>query len=480
MVNKIKPFREVLPNGEININLHKGQEAVKNSRARFVFMLGSPQVGKTCFGPVWLMEEIKKQGAGDYLAVTATYDLFKLKMLSEILKTFDGGEATDAKGNAFRYKVGVGRYWAGMRIIELSENLQIDKFWAKNESDPMWGRIILRSAEAKGGLVSSTAKAAWVDEPGTSEFVREAWDNCRDRVALSRGRILGTATIYVNNWMKSEIWVPWKRGDKDFEVISVDALVNPSFPKEEYEFARTTLPKWKFNMKYRGIYENPAGMIYDSFDEETHKIPRFKIPYNWTIFSGHDFGGANPAALFTTQVKLPLPDGAPSYLRYNDLVHFHSYKPGAGISVQQHVDNFKKITDGYHIEISAGGSHQEDEIRQAYTNAGWHIAEPKILSVDAGIANVYSLHRQSRIYSFSDNVDYLDEKLSYSYELDEQYQPTDVIADKSKFHLMDAERGIMSFFKPDTQNDYGETEGETRWDDYDEERRGRRLMGARR
>ena len=472
----IKPFRQVYSDGRIRVHPHVGQERVHNSKARFVFMLGSPQVGKTIYGPVWLKREIIECGSGDYLAVTATYDLFKLKMLPELVKTFIGGEAADEKGKSISYKVDTGRYWAGLRIIELAEDLQPGKFWAKKESDSMWGRIILRSAEAKGGLVSTTANAAWLDEPGTAEFSREAWDNCRDRVALSRGRILGTATIYVNNWMRSEIYIPWKRGDKSIEVISVDAMANPVFPEEEYNFAKSTLPEWKFNMKYRGIYENPAGMIYDSFDEETHKIPRFKIPQNWPVFSGHDFGGANPAALFTTQVKLPLPEDAPKHLRYNDFVHFHSYKPGAGRSVQQHVDYFKKIVEGYHVEISAGGSHQEDEIRQAYTNAGWRITEPKILSVDAGIANVYSLHKQGRIYTFNDNLEYLDEKLSYSYELDEQYQPTDVIADKQKYHLMDAERGIMSFFKPDMQNDF-EGSGEVRWDDYEDSRR---LTGARR
>ena len=49
-------------------------------------------------------------------------------------------------------------------------------------------------------------------------------------------------------------------------------------------------------------------------------------------------------------------------------------------------------------------------------------------------------------------------------ELDEQYIPTDVIADKQRYHLMDAERGIMSYFKADVQNDYEPEVGESRWD----------------
>lgn len=442
-----KPFREIIGT-KIRLNLHEGQTKVLDSLKRFIFMLGSPQVGKTCFGPHWLKREIEKCGAGDYLAVTSTYDLFKLKMLPELLRTFEGGEVTDEKGKTLAYKINIGRYWAGLRLIELAENLEPGKFWAKKESDSMWGRIILRSAEAKGGLVSATAKAAWIDEPGTQEFGREAWDNTRDRVALERGRILGTATIYCINWMKSEIYTPWKRGDSDIDLISVDALLNPAFPKEEYLAAKDTLPKWKFDMKYRGIYQTPAGLIYDCFNAETQAIPRFQIPFDWPVFSGHDFGGANPGALFAAQVKLPLPPGASPYLRYDDFVFFQEYLPGAGRSAQEHVDQFKRITDGYKVVIRSGGSHQEDEVRQAYAPYGWPIREPKILSVEAGIANVYALQKQNRVFAFKDLENYLGEKMTYSRELDENYQPTDVIANKERYHIMDSERGVLSWFNP--------------------------------
>jgi len=460
---KVKPFREVKSDGTIAINLHAGQTQVHNSQARFIFMMGSPQVGKTCYGPIWLKEEIRRCGGGDYLAVTATYDLFKLKMLPELIATFDGGLATDEKGKEFAYKVGIGRYWAGLRIIELSENLEPGRFWAKNESDPMWGRIILRSAEAKGGLVSTTAKAAWIDEPGTAEFGREAWDNTRDRVALARGRILGTATIYLVNWMKSEIYTPWKRGDKTIEVVQVDSLNNPMFPLEEYLSAKESLPKWMFDMKYRGIYQTPAGLIYDSFNEETQKIKRFKIPEHWSVYSGHDFGAANPAALFVTQVQLPLPEGANPRLRQNDFIIFNEYKPGGGRSPEQHVSEWARLTEGYKVSLRAGGSHQEDEIRKLYPVQP-KIQEPRILPVEAGILNVYSMCKQDRIFTFDDNVDFLDEMLTYSREVDEQYKPTDTIADKQKYHLMDSLRGIMSFFKPNVQNDFSSEIGERAWD----------------
>jgi len=284
---EIPPFREVR-DGKLILNLHPGQTRVDDSKARFVFMIGSPQVGKTCLGPHWLYDEVKENGAGDYLAVTSTYDLFKLKMLPELLEVYEN-------------LLGVGKYWPGLRIIELAEDLLAGQFWAIRENDKMWGRIILRSADAKAGLEAATVKAAWLDEPGQKEFGRDAWEGVLRRLSISMGRVLGTTTIYCINWVKHEIFDPWRAGNMDIDVIQVDSLDNPVFPRAEYERAQRTLPRWKFNMIYRGQYEKPAGLIYDAFDETVCKITRFPLPKDWPRFSGHDFGGANPAAMFYAQ-----------------------------------------------------------------------------------------------------------------------------------------------------------------------------------
>ncbi|MCR4394838.1 MAG: hypothetical protein NUV31_10750, partial [Dehalococcoidales bacterium] len=66
------------------------------------------------------------------------------------------------------------------------------------------------------------------------------------------------------------------------------------------------------------------------------------------------------------------------------------------------------------------------------------------------IDRVYSLHKLNKIFVFRDLVHYLDEKRSFSRELDERYQPTDRIEDESRYHLMAAERYILSDFTPET------------------------------
>ncbi len=107
-------------------------------------------------------------------------------------------------------------------------------------------------------------------------------------------------------------------------------------------------------------------LVYGAWNETLCKIKRFDLPPNWPVYSGHDFGSANPAGLFFAQVKLPLPPGAPNYMRYCDLVAFHEYLPGKGLSTSVNVDAFKEIVKKRTV-ISAGGSHQEDGSRGDYS-----------------------------------------------------------------------------------------------------------------
>lgn len=430
-------FRELLPDGTIRVNLHPGQQRVMASRRRFVFMLGSPQVGKTCLSPHWLVNEINENGAGDYLAVTSTYDLFKLKFLPEFLKVFEGGVL-----GLQPYKVDIGRYWAGERIIELAENLIPGKFWAKKQDDPMWGRIILRSADAKAGLESATVKAAVLDEPGQKEFTWDAWDAIQRRLSLSMGRVLGTTTIYGINWVKHEIFDRWVKGDTDFDVIQVDALENPIFPQAEYESKRKTLPPWKFKMIYQGRYETPAGLIYGSFDVGC-KVARFPISAKWQVYVGHDFGPVNMAAVFYAKD----PDTGLFWL-------FDIYKAEA--KVWNHVEAFKRITEGLNVVRRIGGAamkSNEEGWREAFTAHGWPIQAPKdhLKSPQVRIQRVWEMHSLNKIMVFDDLHEYLDEKFSFCRPLDSKNEPIqDQIENESAFHYMSAEQYILSDFAPET------------------------------
>ena len=168
---QIKPLSKVDSTGKVTLNFHPGQVRAWKSRKRFVFVLSGTQSGKTSFGPWWLWREINEHGSGDYLAVSPTYDLFKLKLLPEMLEVFVN-------------TLHIGKYYPSERIIEIADP-STGKFSAKLASDKMYSRIILRSAEAGskhggagvGGLESATAKAAWLDECGMDTFSLQAGKN---------------------------------------------------------------------------------------------------------------------------------------------------------------------------------------------------------------------------------------------------------------------------------------------------------------
>jgi hypothetical protein len=192
-----------------------------------------------------------------------------------------------------------GRYWAGDKILELSDP-HTGKFLAKRSDDPMWARIILRSANAEGGLESATAKAAWLDECGQDGFTLESWQAVLRRLAINQGRALGTTTPYNLGWLKSEIYDQWEAGDRDYDVIQFASTVNPIFPQAEFERAKRTMQDWLFQMFYEGKLARPGHLIYKCFTDAMIVAP-FAIPRQWRRIVGVDFGGANQALVWLAE-----------------------------------------------------------------------------------------------------------------------------------------------------------------------------------
>jgi len=191
-------------------------------------------------------------------------------------------------------------------------------------------------------------------------------------------------------------------------------------------------------------------LVYKAFNEAVCKIARFEIPENWLVYSGHDFGSANPAALFFAQVKLPLPPGAPPYMRLNDLVCFKEYLPG-GLSAPNHVNTWKEITQGYTVQKSVGGNvTTEEQTRQLYGMHGWHISAPTITRVNAQVDRVIGLMELNKIYCFEDNYNWLGELMNCLWELDNEGSPTNKIKDEQKYHLGACARALLSDFTPET------------------------------
>jgi len=412
MVTATKEFREII-DSKLELNFHPGQARTWNSKARIVAMLAGSQGGKTVFGPHWMHREITQRGEGDYLVGTATFPLLNLKLLSEYRLVF-------------------------------CELLRWGKYAERNGTHMIVShdghtRIIFFSATNAESIESATAKAAHLDEAGQKQFRQDTWEAVNRRLAIHQGRILITTTLYTLGWLKSEVYDRWMDGDPDIEVIQFDSITNPAYPLTEFERARATLPPWKFSMFNRGRFEIPAGLVHDSFGSEDI-VDRFPIPKEWPVYSGHDFGKANPAALFAAQNPVS-----------GELFYFHEYLPGSGKGAHEHVDDWQKITAGYNVIARIGGNlNSEQDSRSLYTAHGWPIIEPRQRSVAEQVLRVISMERLHKIKVFRDLRHILNEKQTFSYVLDERYQPTDEYEDEQLYHLLACERYMHTYFTPET------------------------------
>jgi hypothetical protein len=422
---KAPPFREIVvgKNGQatLRIHMHTAQAKVWNSQARFIAYIAGAQSGKTVMGPHWLEREILNRGPGDYLVATATFPLLNLALLPSFL-------------DYFQDKMHYGEWMPSQKVFTFHKEKtgKGDNVLFPNENT----RVIFASATNPEGLESLTAKAAWLDECGQKQFRRQAWEAILRRVAVNRGRILLTTTPYGGGWLKTDIYEPWTKGDKDIEVIQADSIVNPAFPMESYEYAKRTMPEWKFNMFHRGLFSVPAGLIYDCFDGASHVVEPFAIPADWPVYVGHDFGTSHMAALFITQ------DPKTGYYYV-----FNEYLEG-GKSTIEHVRNWQEIVKGMRVVKRLGGAHHEEGWRGDFTQAGWRIDEPLEPGVEAGIQKVYSLFKTSRMFLFRTVPQFIDEMQTYARELDDNSKPTDKIENKEQYHFCDCARYFASDTKP--------------------------------
>jgi hypothetical protein len=113
-------------------------------------------------------------------------------------------------------------------------------------------------------------------------------------------------------------------------------------------------------------------------------------------------------------------------------------------TVTQHADALRVWRPKYAV----GGAGSEDQWRMEFGAAGFPVREPLIGEVEVGIDRVFAQHEKGAIIVFKTCRRYLDEKGTYSREIDKAGQPTEKIADKSTFHLMDAERYCISTVRP--------------------------------
>lgn len=366
----------------IEVKLFEYQQKAFLSERRFIGLIAGTGGGKTFFGPIWLLEEVKKYPEDYFFVIAPTFPLFQRTTLPEFRKRFD------------RHIGGV--YFEQKKRYELNTG----------------GIIYFGSADNPDSLEGGQVRAAWVDEAGQIKLA--SWQAVLRRLGIKMGRCLLTTTPYGLNWLYKDFYQRWKKGDPDYDVIQFESIENPYYPKAEFERAKRTLDSRIFDMRYRGLFRKLSGLIYPDFTQENIVTKPFDIPKEWTVFGGIDFGWNNPFVA----LKLAIDK--------DDNIYIFDEYCQAGRYLKDHAEYLKKeIT--YYADPSAKQDIEE------LKSLGFNL-KSGVSDVDRGIETVGSLIKEKKLKVFITCKNFLDEIETYHRdEKDKVVKKDDHCMDSAKY-----------------------------------------------
>jgi hypothetical protein len=408
---------------------HSYQTEAWNADEPIVAICAGWQSGKTVCLPPLLKREIQRCGPGDYGAFSSTYKLLSRKFLPELKKEFKDYADFKISDQQFIFteagsKRLYGSSWNGEPTI-----------------------IQLGHAENPDSLESATLKAVVWDECGQRLVPEQSFRTVESRLMVNRGRMLLASRPYESGWYERLV----KKGQSEYgkvKVISFPSWANPMNPTEDDPYwseLRATMPEWMFTILYEGRFTQPLGLIYDCFDYERDTCDDFPIPDNWNCYPGADFGEVNTAGIVIAEDP-----------HSKELYAIHEYHTGSKKTTAEHIQGIKsgihphtgqKVQ--YRLSVGAGGARTEEGLRELSSLYGMMLDEPPDNNVEVQIQCVYEQIARHKLKFFRRACERtIDQIQLYSREVDDEGNVTDKIADKAKWHLMDAVRYIVTKLRP--------------------------------
>lgn len=432
------------------LHTHKKQRRAIESRAKRLLVLAGWQSGKSVIGAPWIAREMRERGPGNYLTAAPTFKLLE-KSPVPMIKMFLGR------------MLGLGEVIGGaMGHFRVSEEGH-KKLWGYgpfadeeyDEDNPT--RIVFGHAENPDSLAAITAKAAWLDECGQKTFKRESHDEIRARLATTDGRILYTSRPYTFNWLKDDVYDRADRvrrktnlpQDEGYEVVEFESIDNPSFSREDWHQAMATMPRWQFDMKYRGRFTRPAGAVYDcwrgwegpnEYGEIGHIVPAFQPPKEWPRYVGIDFGSPNFAAVFLAE------ELDSDNKKTGRLVAYREYAPEESKAINEHIAVMRSGEPGL-PSAAVGGAKSEGNWRVQFAVDGYPVHQPDQPDVEVGIGRVYATIKEENLLVCNNCTRLIDDLNNYSREVDEAGNVLNDIMDKETYHRADSLRYICSWLR---------------------------------
>jgi hypothetical protein len=299
--------------GKLELNPHRFQCQVLDSKAQHTFVLKGWRGGYTSIAPWWLIQTMQACGpsgrAMHYLCITPTIRGARGGLMSTMQSVF-----------CDTLNLGTFLNSPNPRIVISKEGEQY--LWGHTQREP--SEIHFVFAEEPDSFAHYTAMAAVADEVGQKKFRFASWGVLKARLStqsgqistvdgLPKGRLLAGSTVYELNWLQ-DLWDEWlqtvmerwhamkqeatretdpirrKEIKADFHrllyegglhpqmnFMRFDSTKNPSFNPQEFINARRSLPNWFFQMRYRARFVRPAGMIFEAFNPANHVLSELPL-----------------------------------------------------------------------------------------------------------------------------------------------------------------------------------------------------------
>ncbi len=377
------------------ITLHDGQTAIFKADARFKALIAGTGGGKTFIGPYWLAKQIQRNPQGLFGVGAPTYKMLNRVTAPELVKAFKG---TTMEGE---YKPSIGEYQL-----------------------PTGGVIYLFSTDNPDHVEGGQYDAIWLDEAG--QMKRWIWIVVQARLGFKQGDLLLTTTPYGLNWLHTDIFVPARRGDKDYFVSQFASTDNPQYPKEEFERARRTMDERTFAMRYKGEFRKMAGLVWPDLSEwvcqqsevDTALEKAQALPDSVTWVGAIDWGYNNPFAALS------------GFVDSDDVLWLYQERCKSRTLLADHADALDKRTT-YHADPS-GKQETEEMIKLGLT------VQPAINDVAMGIERVTNRGKDGRLKIGPSCKNLISEAEVYRYkeETDKPIKENDHVVDGLRYLVM--------------------------------------------
>lgn len=255
---------------------HAAQIKVLKSDARFKVVVCGRRWGKTALALVTIMTAALSKPNGLYWYIAPTYRQGRTivwRMLESMLRLFP------------KYFQDKCRVEKNTLIVELPNHSVIE----------------VKGAQEPDSLVGSGLDGVVMDEYGLEIYgVEPVWEQAiRPALADREGWAMFISTPRGFNHFYELYDLAKSKREEGWEAWQMPTESNPHIKKKELEIMRREMGEDLFAQDCMAEFKKRSGLVYKEFDRDIHVIDPMdpsKIPHQWSLEIGVDFGSAHPTA----------------------------------------------------------------------------------------------------------------------------------------------------------------------------------------